>query len=83
MSRIPGTRRRKGQVLVGLPVIDDDLDEDTKNALALRNATWIDGECPACGARPTLAAFVEVGLVRVVFQHSVDCPVAELLDPQE
>jgi hypothetical protein len=84
MARVPGTtRRRLGQVLVGLPVIPDDLDEETKNALALRNATWVDGQCPSCGASVQLTAFPELGLIGVTFQHDPDlCPVSALLGPQ-
>ena len=84
MARVPGTTRPKQEILVGLPVIDDDLDEDTKNALAIRNATWIDGKCPACGATPSLVASPELGLITVTFLHDPDlCPVAELLDAHE
>jgi hypothetical protein len=84
MARVPGTtRRRPGQVLVGLPVIPDDLDEETKNAVAIRNATWVDGKCVACGTAVQLTAFLELGVIGVTFNHADDCPVtAVLLDPQ-
>ena len=42
--------------------------------------SWVQGRCPQCAAEPVLAAYVELNLVQVVFQHSPDCPVAELLD---
>ena len=53
-----------------------------KNALALRNTTWVEGRCPRCAAEPQLVAYVELSLilVQLVFQHALDCPVAELLD---
>jgi hypothetical protein len=84
MARVPPTtRRRKGELLVGLEVVRDDWDEETKNAVAIRNATWIDGQCPPCGAERKLTAFVELGLVSVTFVHDDACPVSDLLDPDE
>jgi hypothetical protein len=64
-------------------VIADGPPEATKNALALRNATWVDGVCPACGASVRLTAFPELGMIGVTFQHSDSCPVSDLLDAEE
>jgi hypothetical protein len=85
MARVPGTtRRRRGEILVGLPVIDDDWDEDVKNAVAIRNQTWVDRKCVACGATIELTAYPPPGVVGVSFVHADGCPVTELLlDPQE
>lgn len=74
--RIPGTRARN--VLYVLPAIPDDLADDLKNALAIRNACAVEGRCPACGATPTLHADDEhPGLLHLVFAHEPDCPAAQ------
>jgi hypothetical protein len=54
-----------------------------ENQLALRNTTWVEGVCPSCGGTPELAAYPELNLLSVTFQHDLDCPVAELLDTRE
>jgi hypothetical protein len=83
MARVPPTtRRRKGELLIGLEVVRDDWDKETKNAVAIRNATWIDGQCPHCGAERKLTAYLELSMVGVSFIHADDCPVTELLDPR-
>ncbi len=45
--RIPGTS--SGRTLYLLPGIPDNLDEETKNGLAIRNAASANGICPDCG----------------------------------
>jgi hypothetical protein len=78
--RVPGTRKRP-DILVGLPVIPDDLDEATKNALALRNATWIEGVCPSCNATPMFHVDPQLpGIAAITFAHADNCPVTELLE---
>ena len=79
-ARIPGTGRRPSRIWIGLPKIDDDAPTELKNQLAARNQTWVEGRCPHCAAEPELTAHVALNLVQVVFQHCLDCPVAELLD---
>jgi hypothetical protein len=81
-ARVPG-RRGRPPILVGLPVNRDDEDDHTKNPLGLRNATWIDGQCPNCGATPATATHPELGIVTATFWHHRDCPVADLLDPRD
>jgi len=85
MARIPGIakRRRQGELLVGVTVIQDEWPEHIKDAVAIRNATWIDGQCPHCGAARKLTAYVGLGMVGVTFLHADGCPVTELLlDPE-
>ncbi len=72
-SRIPGTTN-KPRVLYLLPPIDDDLDVETKNALAVRNAASASGVCPSCGA--TAEVYADRRLTRVfhaVFRHESWC----------
>jgi hypothetical protein len=72
-SRIPGTAS-KPRVLYLLPSIDDDLDIETKNALALRNAASASGVCPSCGATAELYADRKLALVfHAVFRHESWC----------
>jgi hypothetical protein len=71
--RIPGTTG-KPRVLYMLPPIDDDLDVETKNALALRNAASTSGVCPSCGATAEVYADPEYALVfHAVFRHESWC----------
>ena len=84
MPKLPGTtRRRPGQIMVQLPVIDDTWDEQTENAVAIRTrpgskATSLHREPNASHRAP------ELRLVSVVFLHHDSCPVNnELLDPRE
>ena len=82
-ARVPGSRKRKRlPILVGLPVIQHDLDEDMNNAIALRNTTWIEGVCANCGATPKLTPHPELHIAAVSFMHDESCPVNGLLDPQ-
>jgi hypothetical protein len=85
MAKIPGTtRRRRGEILVGLPRIHDDLDPETKNAMALRAAAWVSGTCPSCNVEVMLTPFVELNLIGVSIEHLDGCPVTEvLLDPED
>ena len=77
--RVPGTRR--APTLYALPAISDELDEQTKNALALRNAATVEGRCPACGIEPELIPDrMLAGVWHLVFRHEDGCPV--LRDPE-
>ena len=38
---------------------------------------------PNCGAQPEITAHPALGITAITFLHSVDCPVAELLNQQE
>ncbi len=68
-SRVPGTRK-----LLVLPSIDDDLDEATKNALAIRNACAVEGRCPSCGAVGIVHPDAKhPGISHWVFQHEPEC----------
>lgn len=75
--RIPGTPRRPlGSTLFLLPSIPDDLDERTKNALAIRNACATEGRCPVCGTVGAIEADDELPDVwHITFRHDDDCPV--------
>ena len=80
-ARVPGTpRRREGSIYVGLPPIDDDLPSEIKSQMALRAVTWVEGQCPSCGAERKLTAYPELNLVGITFQHADSCPVSELLE---
>jgi hypothetical protein len=62
-------------VLFVLPPIADDLDERTKDGLAVRNAATRSGVCPGCGARAEIVADLELpGLWHAIFRHEHDCP---------
>ncbi len=57
-----------------LPTIDDDLDVNTKNALALRNTASTSGICPSCGATAEVYADPEHAQVfHAVFHHESWC----------
>ena len=83
MPKLPGTtRRRPGQIMVQLPVIDDTWDEQTENAVAIR--TRPGSKANARTRSQTQAHRIpELRLVSVVFLHHDSCPVTELLDPRE
>lgn len=66
MSRVPG-------IYLLLPSIPDDLDERTKNALAIRNAATTSGVCPDCGARPYLTGPDRHGFLHLTFEHDEHC----------
>jgi hypothetical protein len=71
-SRIPDTHA--GHALLILPSIRDELDPETKNALAIRNAASADGVCPDCGAEPQLYRDLEhERIMHLVFEHEPDC----------
>ena len=66
-----GARR---DVLFVLPPIDDDLDAETKDALAIRNACSVAGRCPDCGTVGVVAADPTIaGLNHVTFHHRDGC----------
>jgi len=70
--RIPSTRSRR--VLYILPTIPDELDDKTKNALAIRNACSVEGRCPCCGVEDELHPEpVLEGVWRYVFRHESWC----------
>jgi uncharacterized protein YlaI len=62
-------------VLYVLPSIPDELDERTKNALAIRNACATEGRCPDCHARGELTGPDEHGLLHLTFRHEPGCGV--------
>lgn len=69
------SRPARSGVLFVLPTIDDEADEATKNALAIRNACSVEGKCPSCGAEPELYLNRELeGVFHLVFWHEDDCP---------
>lgn len=55
-----------------LPEVPDDAPDWLKNALATRNACSVDGQCPTCGATPTLSVD-EGGLGHLTFLHEDGC----------
>jgi hypothetical protein len=61
------------RVLVVLPAIPDELDELTKNALAIRNQATTEGICPICGCTPNLH-LDRLGIPHLVFEHGDACP---------
>lgn len=66
--------RRTPSTLFVLPEIADDLDVETKNALAIRNAASTSGRCPDCGAEPELYRDREhEGIWHAVFRHEPNC----------
>lgn len=70
--RIPGTR--SGRALYVLPSIPDDLPEEVKDGLAIRNAASIEGRCPSCGARGEIEADdVHDRIFHLVFRHEPWC----------
>lgn len=80
MAKIPGTPRRQHEIVVGLPVVQDDWDEQRKNQVALRNQCWVDGVCMECGAEVQLNPYPAFGVIAATFSHSTDCSVADLVD---
>ena len=70
--RIPGTPSRP-RVLFVLPPIQDELDEATKDGLAIRNAASTSGVCPDCGAKGELEGPDEHGLLHLTFRHEDAC----------
>jgi len=69
---IPGTSGRR--ILCLLPSIPDDLDPETKNALAIRNAATTSGICPCCGATAEVYADREYALIfHAVYRHESWC----------
>jgi hypothetical protein len=82
VSRVPGTLKRP-PLYVGVPTIPDDAPEEVKDALALANATAVEGQCPACHATPEFTGHVELGVMTITFLHDPGCPVAELLNPSD
>jgi len=70
--RIPGTR--SSRVLYILPTIPDELDDETKNALAIRNACSVEGRCPCCGALGEIEPDAEYeGIYHYTFRHEPWC----------
>lgn len=70
--RIPGTNSQR--VLYVLPPIPDELDDETKNALAIRNACATAGVCPGCGVVGVLSAdWKYEGLFHYTFRHEPWC----------
>jgi hypothetical protein len=61
------------RVLYVLPPIPDDLDDATKDALAVRNACTTEGHCPACGCKGELTGPDEQGTYTLTFRHESDC----------
>jgi hypothetical protein len=52
----------------------DELDDETKNALAIRNACATSGHCPDCGAVGELEPDATLELVwHLTFRHEPDC----------
>jgi hypothetical protein len=57
-----------------LPEIPDDAPVELKDALAVRNAASVAGECPSCGATPELHVDCKHRLLfHAVFRHSAEC----------
>lgn len=74
-NRVPGTFAQP-RIMYVLPAIDDDLEPDVKNALAIRNACATEGRCPACGVTPEMHPDAEYPrILHLVFAHEADCPV--------
>lgn len=70
--RIPGIRGKR--VLYILPTIPDELDEATKDALAIRNACSVEGVCPDCGAVGEVEPDTEdEGIYHYTFRHEPRC----------
>jgi hypothetical protein len=70
--RIPGTTGRKTLYL--LPEIRDDAPAALKNALAIRNACAVEGQCPACGVIGALSADAKFsGVFHYAFRHESWC----------
>jgi len=71
-SRIPGTYRDAAMFV--LPPIPDNLDQATKDGLAIRNASAVEGRCPDCGAVGVVTADPEYGRIfHLTFQHDDRC----------
>jgi hypothetical protein len=78
--RVPGTTSKPRRVLYLLPEIPDDAPAAFKNALALRNASNVQGVCPDCGTRGELTGPDTPGFMHLTFRHDDDCGV--LRDPE-
>lgn len=83
-SRRYRKRIRQSPTLFVLPGIGDDLPVELKDALAVRNATDMNGCCPRCGAEPEredgtpFDGTIEVGTVtHLYFRHEFDCPASD------
>jgi hypothetical protein len=71
-SRIPGSYRQRTLLL--LPSIPDELGDEVKDALALRNACSVEGRCPDCGAVGVITADAScAGIFHLTFEHESDC----------
>jgi hypothetical protein len=71
-SRLPPTRSQRTIYLI--PSIPDELDEQTKNALAIRNAASTSGVCPDCGTAATVYRDRRhPRLFHAVFAHEPGC----------
>ena len=74
-ARVPGTTSKRTLLL--LPTIPDDLDAETKNALAIRNAASASGICPDCGTVGQLHPDKQLARVwHLVFEHQFGCRAA-------
>jgi hypothetical protein len=71
---------RPVRTLYVLPSIPDELDEELKNGLAIRNACATGGRCPVCGVTPELHVD-RAGIHHLVFCHEDGCPVTR--DPYD
>jgi hypothetical protein len=63
---------RPGRTVFVVPAIGDELDEQLKNGLAIRNEATVSGVCPACGARGEWRP-IEPGIWSVTFRHGPNC----------
>jgi hypothetical protein len=70
-----------GEVLYVLPSIAEDDDPVVKDALGIRNAANVTGECPSCGATFGPIAADEDGVFHVVMEHENGCPVLRTVAP--
>jgi hypothetical protein len=69
--RIPPTPSKR--VLFALPEIPDALNAETKNALAIRNQSTVEGKCPSCGCEPEIRRLEPLVFV-ARFTHADECP---------
>jgi hypothetical protein len=68
--RVPGMSSRPRTIYL-LPSIPDELDERTKDGLAIRNAASASGVCPSCGATGDLRGPDDHGFMHLVFEHEL------------
>jgi hypothetical protein len=76
MTKRKRNRLTPERTLFMLPSVPDAGPPDLKDALAIRNAASVSGQC-RCGATGTLQGPDRYGVMHLVFMHEHDCPAGD------